>query len=110
MQYASAGTSSEPSRRCGNRRAAPLELRVWIELPIRRSAFPIRRKPSLALDLRHWERRSILDPSANAIAKPERAPSLSVEAGILGVLTAFLAAVSLGLLGHRIETMLMWIL
>jgi hypothetical protein len=108
MQYASAETSSEPSRIHGNGCAAPLELRVWVEIPFRRSEFPIHRKPSLALGLRHWEQRPLSGPPANA--KRERAPSISVEAGILGLLTAFLAAVSLGLLGSGLETMLMWAL
>ena len=99
---------SHSSRDGGGFPATDLELRVWIELPLHRSAFPIRRKPSLALDLTSWKRQFTPLPRANAT--PERRPSLIVEAGMLCIVGAFLALVSIGLLGSALQTMLMWAL
>jgi hypothetical protein len=108
MDYASVETQGEPRRSHDRGPATPLELRVWIALPLRRSEFPIRRKPSLAVSLRRCELQRASGPSTNV--RKERAPSLSLEAGILGVLAAFLVATSIGLLGSALEAMLMWLL
>lgn len=108
MHDASVETQGEPRRSHDRGPVTPLELRVWIALPRRRSEFPIRRKPSLALGLRRWESQRGSGPSTNV--RKERAPSLSMEAGVLGILAALLAATSIGLLGRALEAMLMWLL
>ena len=108
MEHVSTNARGEPSRRHTGGPATPLELRVWVELPVRRSGFPIRRKPSMSLGLRHWEPLCVSGPQASVPG--ERAPTLRVEPGLLGIVVAFLAAVTLGLLGRGLEAMLMWAL
>jgi hypothetical protein len=108
MEYASQNARREPSRRRAGGPVKPLELRVWVELPVRRSRFPIRRKPSMSLGLRHWE--PLCVSGTQASVPGERAPTLRVEPGLLGIVVAFLAAVTLGLLGRGLEAMLMWAL
>jgi hypothetical protein len=62
----------------------------------------------MALGLRRWEPQCV--SGLRASGTTQRAPSLAVEAGILGVITAFLAAVALGILGSGLEKVLMWAL
>jgi hypothetical protein len=101
MEHSSAMTWSEPSRGFGRGRATGVELRVWVEMPLRRSRFPIRRKPSVALCRHEIEAQ---------FSSNERAPSLSIEEGLLGIATAFLGLLSLGFAGRGLEVVLLWVL
>jgi hypothetical protein len=101
MEHSSALTWSEPSREFGHGIATRFELRVWVEMPLRRSRFPIRRKPSVALCLHEIEAQ---------YASNERAPSSSIEEGLLGIATAFLGLLSLGFAGRGLDAVLLWVL
>lgn len=101
MEHSAAMTWSEPSLEFGHGAATGFELRVWVEVPLRRSRFPIRRKPSVALCLHEIEPHCVSN---------ERAPSLSVEEGLLGIAAAFLGLLSLGFAGRGLEAVLMSIL
>lgn len=101
MDHVSAITWSEPSLGFSRGVATGIELRVWVEMPLHRSKFPIRRKPSVALCLHEVE------PQC---ASNERAPSLTVEEGLLGIAAGFMGLLSIGFAGRGLEAVLMWIL
>jgi hypothetical protein len=97
-------TRVEPPCELRVHRAVPLELQMWVEPPLARSEFPVQRKPSIALALRH----GAADPRVGATN--ERAPSHHVQAAILGIVGTFVGALAFGLLGRALEAVLLWCL
>ncbi len=100
MHHASAALQAPPGH--------GLELLVWIQLPAIRSDYPVRRKPSLAASLRRRRKRVVT--TASVRARTERAPSLVVEGGLLGIVASFAGLFLLALLGRGFEALLMKLL
>lgn len=104
MQQNSFEARVEPTRELHFSRSEPLELQIWVELPLGRAEYPTRRKPSLALSLAH------ASPAPGVEVTKQRAPSHHLDAGTLGIVAAFLGVLALGLVAAACETILLWCL
>jgi hypothetical protein len=84
-------------------RAKPIELQIWLELPLGSAGYPIRRKPSLALSLARSA------PGEGVGAPKVRAPTHHLDAASLGIVAAFLGVLWLGVLGRGLAAILWWL-
>jgi hypothetical protein len=100
MQHDPVAARVEPVRRPATAHPARLELQVWLELPLARSDYPIRRRASISLALGRS------GGLADREATKQRAPSHAVDAAIPGIVVAFLGALAIGLLGRGLGVML----